>query len=293
MSNLIEIKKRIESITSTIKVTKVMQMIATAKVAKVKQIIISSDKYDKIANSILSEYMQNTKNAYLIDKFVKNNNKLRYKNMLLICMSADKGTCGGINTNIIKELNLLTQKNKQDNCNITICPIGKKISKYLELHSNDFKIANFTEEPICAENYVSADINKLVSKIINAYMNNEFDAICFMYHKFKNIITCNIVNEQILPIDRVLSEEKNNFINIYDSKNTLSSILEYFVRTKFYNSYISNLASVVSSRMSAMDNATKNGQEIINELRIKYNKTRQAGITSELSDIISGSEAIS
>jgi len=101
------------------------------------------------------------------------------------------------------------------------------------------------------------------------------------------------VKEQILPIQNVAQDSsKSEFINIDETDSMPQAMIEFYIRTKIYNIYVSNIASIVSSRMNAMDNATKNGQEIIDDLKIKYNKSRQAGITAELSDIVSGFEAV-
>ena len=301
MSNLVEIKKRIESISSTIKVTKVMQMIATAKIAKIKTKMASVEKYDKYVNDILRDYLNNTNqklefNRYL-DVYVAD--KKEQKHILYILFSSDKGTCGSINTNVFKEINLII-KNCGENAVITVLPIGKKAVKFCDTYSKKYGFAVFQQEQQFDAEYCDGKmVNNVVAKIINSFEKNEFDEIHLLYHKFKNIITCNVVNEKLMPFGALSlennkqSEENEKCINILESEKTLSAIVEFFVRTKIYNAYISNIASIVSSRMNAMDNATKNGQAIIDELRIKYNKGRQANITSELSDIVSGFEAIS
>ena len=294
MSNLVEIKKRIASISSTIKVTKVMQMIATAKVAKIKQTIVASNKYNDIANAIIANYLKYTENSANIQKFLRNDKNDKYKNILIVLTSSDKGTCGSINANIFKEFSILCKKYQLEGCNVFVCPVGKKAKQYLETYFEKLNVKVIFEDQIDAENCNSALINQCIDKCVKMYSNGDINKVCFLYHKFKNIITCNAVCEEVLPLDAsIFSNIETNFINLYEDENTATSMIEFFVRNKFYCSYTSNLASILSSRMNAMDNATKNGQEIIDELRIKYNKSRQANITSELSDIVSGFEAIS
>ena len=300
MSNLVEIKKRIASITSTIKVTKVMQMIATAKVAKIKQMMVASDRYTDIANDVLSKYCRYTQNVNEMERFFDKkrvNNEKKSKNILLVLLSSDKGTCGSINTNIFKEFSMLVKQHLDGGDKVFVCPIGKKAVKFLGTHGDKMSVSLFSDITNDAENCNSNAINEVVTKMVNAYVDNEIDEIYFVYHKFKNIITCNAVCEKILPLSKEVLTKNNTkdegFVNIYEVDDTSTSIVNFFVRTLLYGAYVSNLASIVSSRMNAMDNATKNGQEIIDDLRIKYNKGRQSGITSELSDIVSGFEAIS
>ena len=296
MSNLVEIKKRIASIASTIKVTKVMQMIATAKIVKIKQMISCADKYNAFANLILAEYIKNTANRNKIDIFFqKKDKKENKKKFLFFLMSSDKGTCGSINANIFKEFNSIVKQYQNSECEIIVCPIGKKAKKYLESYSTKLNINVFSSSNIDAENYNNKEITELINHSVEEYKNNNIDAIYFVYHKFKNIITCNAMCEKILPLENendFYCNKNADFTNIEETESISIEIMKFFVRTKFYNTYVLNLASIVSSRMNAMDSATKNGQEIIDDLRIKYNKSRQTNITSELSDIVSGFEAI-
>ena len=294
MSNLIEIKKRITSIESTIKVTKVMQMIATAKIAKIKHTITISDRYNKLSKSILTSYIQNTSNLDKINLFI-NNAKDNKKKILLILMSSDKGTCGSINTNIFKKLSFIVDEYKKYNSIIDVFAVGKKAKKYLELQAKRLNVNEILQNvDVFSENHNEKTINTAINSFIEKYNNGEYDKILFIYNKFKNIITCEPFCEQVLPlIENIENNEKENFTNISETDSICYSIISLLIKTKFYNAYVSNLASIISSRMNAMDNATKNGQEIIDDLRIKYNKSRQSNITSELSDIVSGFSAIS
>ena len=293
MSNLIEIKKRMASISSTIKVTKVMQMIATAKIAKIKQLIPIVDRYNKNANSVVCEYLKNTENVSDSEKYFARSVDAKNKKLFVV-LSSDKGTCGGINTAIFKELTNINKNYSNQGQDYLVLPIGKKVSKWLDTNADKLgiKVCRIDKIPD-AETGNSTDIAVAVSKIIELYNKGEVDEVHFLYNKFKNIITCNVANEILLPLDKKQFDLTNvEYTNITESENTMSAIIEFFVSTKFYGVFVSNLASIVSSRMNAMDNATKNGQEIIDELRITYNKSRQAGITAELSDIVSGAGAI-
>lgn len=293
MASLVEIKKRIDSISSTIKVTKVMQMIATAKIAKIKQMIGVAERYENYANDVLGLFLKNTENIGTVKQFFEVNRK--NSDVLFLMFSSDKGTCGSINTNIFKETTILVNEYKRNGRNITILPIGKRAVKFLQLHAEKLGVNTYkTEHTLDAEYCNSEFVEQIVKSVLGDYISGKYTEIDILYHKFKNIITCVAEKKQLLPIDKSLIDyERFGFINIDEMESTAPSIIEYFIRTKIYSSYVSNIASIVSSRMNAMDNATKNGQEIINELRIQYNKSRQSRITSELSDIVSGFEAIS
>lgn len=297
MSNLIEIKKRMESIASTIKVTKVMQMIATAKIAKIKPMMVVVDKYNQSANDTIALYLKNAENTTEIEEFFEKSEKKKndVKKILFIMFASDKGTCGSVNTNIYKFANETIKEFQDKKCEITILPVGKRAVKWAKTNNEkmNFKIYNSGEKFEDAEYCNSEMVCKITSEIVNGFKSGEFDEINVLYHKYKNIITCYPEKIRILPISKdEIKVENACFTNIDESENTIKAMIDFFVRTKIYNCYISNIASIVSSRMNAMDNATKNGQELINDLRIKYNKTRQASITAELSDIVSGSEAL-
>lgn len=289
MSNLVEIKKRIESISSTIKVTKVMKMIATAKIAKIKPMMGVVKRYNDDADKVLAMFMKNTENKSAMKCYFESNGS---NNVLLLLLSSDKGTCGSINTNVFKDFVNEVKQYKKDGKKVSVMPIGKKAVKYIQTNLKKLGIELFSNEEIDAEYCNGELISNIVNQILLAYNDNKFEEVSIVSHKFKNIITCFVEKQQLLPASQV-SVDEASFINVSEDTSTVSSIMEYYVRTKIYNAYVSNIASIISSRMNAMDNATKNGQEIINDLKIQYNKGRQAHITSELSDIVSGFEAIS
>ena len=293
MASLVEIKKRIDSISSTIKVTKVMQMIATAKIAKIKQMIGVAERYENHANDVLGLFLKNTENTIVAKQFFESSNA--NKNVLLLMFSSDKGTCGSINTNIFKETTNVVNEYKKAGKNITIFPIGKRAVKFLQAHAEKLGVQVYNTENMLDAEYCNSEcVGKITASILEEYVSGKYGEISVLFHKFKNIITCTAEKKQLLPIDRnSINYEKSGFINLDETDATASLMIEYFIRTKIYSSYVSNIASIVSSRMNAMDNATKNGQEIIDDLRIQYNKSRQSRITAELSDIVSGFEAIS
>ena len=294
MASLVEIKKRIDSIASTIKVTKVMQMIATAKIAKIKQIVSVAKRYQDKVEDIFNLFYKYTSNQEEMEKYIKQ--RKVDKPSLYILFTSDKGTCGSINTNILKEMHNIIKVSRKNNESMIILPIGRKANSFCKNNSvkEGFKMFE-TADILTAENCDSRAIASIVQKIIEMYDNDKIKNVYVVYNKYKNIITCFSVAEQILPInfDAINNKQSSNFTNIEETKTISSAVIELYVRNVIYNAYVSNLASIISSRMNAMDNATKNGQEIIDELRITYNKARQAKITSELSDIVSGFEAIS
>lgn len=291
MSNLIAIRKRINSIASTIRVTKVMQMIATAKIAKIKQMMTVVERYGEETDAILRKYMSNTAMPGELKKYFSGFSMK--KNVLLLLFSSDKGTCGSINTNIFKEAMHEIAEYKKNNNTVEVLPFGKKAVKWAQTNCEKLGFKVYKQDAYADAEYCDAKIvGSAVNTILEAYSSGEFSEVSILSHKFKNIITCNAIKEQILPIQNTVDRNKNEFINIDETDSMPQAMIEFYIRTKIYNIYVSNIASIVSSRMNAMDNATKNGQEIIDDLKIKYNKSRQAGITAELSDIVSGFEAV-
>ena len=183
---------------------------------------------------------------------------------------------------------------KKNGNTVEVLPVGKKAVKWVQTNCEKLGFKVYKQDAYADAEYCDAKIvGGAVNTILAAYSSGEFSEVSILSHKFKNIITCNAVKEQILPIQNVAQDSsKSEFINIDETDSMPQAMIEFYIRTKIYNIYVSNIASIVSSRMNAMDNATKNGQEIIDDLKIKYNKSRQAGITAELSDIVSGFEAV-
>lgn len=270
-----------------------MQMIATAKISKIKQIILVANRYETNANNFFNLYLKNSKFAEKLTEFTE---ERPVRKVLILFLASDKGTCGAINTTINKTLINVVKNYKKDNVSISIAPIGKKAFQFIQKEATklDFKV--FTDKQITAENYVAEDVSLLIDKVIESYKNKDFDKIEIVSHDFKNIITCNAVEKTILPLkfeEGKQNHQQEGIVNIIENQQMIDEMVKMKIKALFDKMYVSNLASIVSSRMNAMDNATKNGNEIIAELKILYNKSRQARITNELIDIVSGSEAIS
>ena len=271
-----------------------MQMIATAKISKIKQVILVANRYEENANNFFDLYLKNSKFAEKLTEFT---DERPVRKVLILFLASDKGTCGAINTTINKTLINVVKNYQKDNVSISIAPIGKKAFQFIQKETGKLDFKLFIDSQITAENYVAEDISVLIDKVIESYRNEDFDKIEVVAHDFKNIITCNAVEKTILPLKleegSTQNQKQEEIVNIIENQQMIDAMIKMKIKALFDKMYVSNLASIVSSRMNAMDNATKNGNEIIAELKILYNKSRQARITNELIDIVSGSEAIS
>ena len=326
MSGLIEIKKRINSIYSIIKVTKVMNMIAVSKFNKTKHIAHLANSYLKNYNTIIDNLIANVNDVNILLKNgikIKNinvNNLINNKNkVMLLVFSSDKGFCGGINSVLFKQMIQFIKNQNANNVHVSIVLIGKKINSFFK-NSNKINILkelkydinfNLIDKDIESESENYQNITNIGKKIFNLYTNKkEFDECYVLYSKFRNIITFETVIEKILPTERssenlkLFSHKSNeNKVKTCNSNNSNITLennyddilklgMSFFFILNINNVFLSNLLSIYSSRMKAMDGATNNGNDLKKVLILKYNKTRQAIITNELCDIVTGFEAL-
>ena len=291
MASLDDLKKRISSVKSTQKITKAMKMVAASKLRKAQESAEKGRPYsDKMHNIIL-----NLSNS-ISDK--ENSPKLlvgsgEEKVHLCIVMTSDRGLCGGFNTNIIKKAKLFFKKILDENKSLKIITVGSKGYDQLKrvFKKNIIEKISFKESKHA--NYFDAD--KVGKIIIDKFEKKEFDVCTIFYNQFKNVITQIPQEQQIIPLKN--NEKKENLSDdIYefepDEDEILSNLLPKNISTQIFKAMLENSASEQGSRMSAMDNATRNAGEMVEKLTIQYNRSRQAAITKELIEIISGAESL-
>tara|TARA_Y100000992_G_scaffold283258_1_gene232403 strand:- start:473 stop:1348 length:876 start_codon:yes stop_codon:yes gene_type:complete len=291
MASLDDLKKRISSVKSTQKITKAMKMVAASKLRKAQESAEKGRPYsDKMHNIIL-----NLSNS-ISDK--ENSPKLlvgsgEEKVHLCIVMTSDRGLCGGFNTNIIKKAKLFFKKILDENKSLKIITVGSKGYDQLKrvFKKNIIEKISFKESKHA--NYFDAD--KVGKIIIDKFEKKEFDVCTIFYNQFKNVITQIPQEQQIIPLKN--NEKKENLSDdIYefepDEDEILSNLLPKNISTQIFKAMLENSASEQGSRMSAMDNATRNAGEMVDKLTIQYNRSRQAAITKELIEIISGAESL-
>ena len=291
MASLDDLKKRISSVKSTQKITKAMKMVAAAKLRRAQESAEKGRPYsDKMNNIIL-----NLSNS-ISDK--ENSPKLlagsgEDKVHLCIVMTSDRGLCGGFNTNIIKKAKSYFQKILDKKKSLKIITVGSKGYDQLKRIYKDNIIEKISFKDSKNVNYFDAD--KVGKIIVDKFEKKEFDVCTIFYNQFKNVITQIPQEQQIIPLEASESEgnsSEDNYEFEPEEDEILSNLLPKNISTQIFKAMLENSASEQGSRMSAMDNATRNAGEMVDKLTIEYNRSRQAAITKELIEIISGAESL-
>ncbi len=291
MASLDDLKKRIVSVKSTQKITKAMKMVAAAKLKKAQDNAEKGRPYSEKMNNIilnLSNGITGSENAPKL--LVGNgNNKVH----LCVVLTSDRGLCGGFNSNIIKKAKSYFEKILSEGKSLKIITVGTKGYEQLKRSFQNEIIDRISFKESKNSNYFDAE--KVGSLIIKRFFNNEFDVCTIFYNKFKNVITQIPQQQQIIPLqsnnlDKDTSEDNYEFEP--DEDEILNNLLPKNISTQIFKAMLENSASEQGSRMSAMDNATRNAGEMVDKLTIEYNRSRQAAITKELIEIISGAESL-
>ncbi|MEC8099693.1 MAG: F0F1 ATP synthase subunit gamma [Pseudomonadota bacterium] len=293
MPSLKDLRNRIDTVKSTRKITQAMKMVAASKLKKAQNVAEKGRNYSAGIEDIVKKLIQSEEflNHPLIGGSKDNSNK----KTLIIVVSSDRGLCGGLNTNIIKKSRFLIKKLTEQNKNITIICIGKKGYDALYTHNKE----SFSFPIKCLEisdvNYV--DIQNMGDNIIDEFKNGNFDECYVLYNFFKSVISQEVKEEKLLPYEKTnyrVSESDNEVFFDFEPnvEDVLSKILPKNFVVQIYKSVLESKASEQGARMTAMDNATRNAGEMIDNLSLRYNRQRQAMITKELIEIISGAEAL-
>ena len=291
MASLDDLKKRIASVKSTQKITKAMKMVAAAKLRKAQESAEKGRPYSEKMNNVilnLSSGISDKENAPKLLSGTGNDNV-----HLCIIMTSDRGLCGGFNSNIIKKAKSYFSKILSEGKKLKIITVGSKGNDQLKRMYSDKIIENISFKESKNANYFDAD--KVRKVVIEKFENSEFDICTIFYNQFKNVITQIPQAQQIIPLNSEDSEEKTaeeSYEFEPDEDEILSNLLPKNISTQIFKAMLENSASEQGSRMSAMDNATRNAGEMVDKLTIKYNRSRQAAITKELIEIISGAESL-
>ncbi len=291
MASLDDLKKRIASVKSTQKITKAMKMVAAAKLRRAQESAENGRPYsEKMKNVILnlSNGISDKENAPKLLSGTGND-----KVHLCVVLTSDRGLCGGFNSNIIKKAKSYFSKILSEGKELKIITVGSKGNDQLKRIYGDKIIENISFKESKNANYFDAD--KVSKIIIDKFENNEFDICTIFYNQFKNVITQIPQAQQIVPLNNKDNGEKapeESYEFEPDEDEILSNLLPKNISTQIFKAMLENSASEQGSRMSAMDNATRNAGEMVDKLTIQYNRSRQAAITKELIEIISGAESL-
>ena len=291
MASLDDLKKRISSVKSTQKITKAMKMVAAAKLRRAQESAEKGRPYsDKMNNIILnlSNGLSDIENAPKLLSGTGDD-----KVHLCVVMTSDRGLCGGFNTNIIKKAKIYFQRILDEGKTLKIITVGTKGYDQLKRLYGDNIIERISFKESKNINYFDAD--KVGKIVIEKFEKKEFDVCAIFYNQFKNVITQIPQEQQIIPLKTSEKDENSSEDNYEfepEEDEILSNLLPKNISTQIFKAMLENSASEQGSRMSAMDNATRNAGEMVDKLTIEYNRSRQAAITKELIEIISGAESL-
>ena len=292
MPSLDDLKKRIKSVKSTQKITKAMKMVAAAKLKKAQDDAEKGRPYsDKIHNIILNltKSVADPENSSKL--LVGTGNDKTY---LCLVMTADRGLCGGFNTNICKLAKKFFKQSLSEKKILKIVTVGTKGFDQLKKEYGKFIIEKRNFKNVKKVSFSQA--NEIGKFVLENFKKNEFDKCFIFFNNFKNVITQIPRAEQLIPT--FIKEDDNDKANVFsyefepDEDEILEELLPKNVSVQIFKAFLENAASEQGSRMTAMDNATRNAGDLVDKLTINYNRSRQASITKELIEIISGAESL-
>ena len=291
MASLDDLKKRISSVKSTQKITKAMKMVAAAKLRRAQESAEKGRPYSDKMNNIILNLSNGISDIDNAPKLLSGTGEDKIH--LCVVMTSDRGLCGGFNTNIIKKAKLYFQKILDEGKTLKIITVGTKGYDQLKRLYGDNIIERISFKESKNVNYFDAD--KVGKIVIEKFDKKEFDVCAIFYNQFKNVITQIPQKQQIIPL-KTSENEQNSSVDNYEFEpeedEILSNLLPKNISTQIFKAMLENSASEQGSRMSAMDNATRNAGEMVDKLTIEYNRSRQAAITKELIEIISGAESL-
>ena len=291
MASLDDLKKRISSVKSTQKITKAMKMVAAAKLRRAQEGAERGRPYSEKMNNIILNLSKNIVDVENSPKLLSGTGQDNVH--LCVVMTSDRGLCGGFNTNIIKKAKNYFKKIIDNGKTLKIITVGSKGYDQLKRLYGDKIIEKISFKETKNANYFDAD--KVGKIIIERFYKKEFDVCTIFYNQFKNVITQIPQEQQIIPLKTSDVQDDNDNYNYEfepEEDEILNNLLPKNISTQIFKAMLENSASEQGSRMSAMDNATRNAGEMVDKLTIEYNRSRQAAITKELIEIISGAESL-
>ncbi|MDA9806622.1 F0F1 ATP synthase subunit gamma [Alphaproteobacteria bacterium] len=290
MPSLKDLKNRIGSVKSTQKITSAMKMVAAAKLRKAQEQALASRPYTLLMDKVVSKIASKTSGNSIDLLTGKTDNKTQ----LIVVFSADRGLCGGFNGSITRAVRAEVKKLEQEGIQVKLLMVGKKSADALNREFGHLFIDRIDGNS-AKPNYTDAEI--LAKKIITLFENNEFGICKVIFNKFVSAITQEVTFKSLIPAEIQETEDETNDSNsIYEfepsEEEILNDLLPRNLSTQLFSSQMESTASELAARMTAMDNATRNAGDMIDNLTLLYNRTRQAVITKELIEIISGAEAL-
>ena len=291
MPSLKDLKNRIGSVKNTRKITKAMQMVAAAKLRRAQESAEASRPYTERFNSVLGSLASSVGESENAPKLLSGTGA--DQTYLLVVLTAERGLCGGFNSNISKLARQHAQTLLADGKTVKILTVGKKGRDSLRRDLGDHFIAHVDLSEVKRVGYT--DAQSVAKDVLSRFDSSEFDVAILFYSQFENVVSQIPTAQQIIPAsyDNNATDGKSTFYEYEpDEGAILANLLPRGVATQIFAALLENGASEQGARMSAMDNATRNAGDMIDKLTIEYNRSRQAVITNELIEIISGAEAL-
>jgi F-type H+-transporting ATPase subunit gamma len=290
MANLKEVRNRIVSVGSTMQITSAMKMVSAAKLKRAQDAITQMRPYANKLQEILqnvSSSLDTSENTYARDT--------KAKSVLLVVISSNRGLAGGFNANVIKKTWSLIKNEYADN-NVSVISIGKKANdafKRTEYNIHGTDLPHGLNEIFDNLNYNT--VAPIAEKIMDSFVNKQFDKVVLVYNQFKNAAIQLVLAEQFLPIVATQTEGKATSVDYIFEPNMefiVSDLIPRSLKTQFYKALLDSVASEHGARMTAMHKATDNAKDMLRDLKISYNKARQTAITTEILEIVAGAEAL-
>ena len=291
MPSLKDLRNRISSVKSTKKITSAMKMVAAAKLKRAQDNAEKTRPYARKMSEIVNSLVENNKSKEF--KFSEKKTK-KTRNILLIVCSADRGLCGGFNGSIIKFSKKLSEKIINDGGQVSYIFVGKKAYQSLQRFCGESILDFFSDIANPSIKFELA--SSIRDKILELFLNDSMDECYLIYTEFKSAISQTVQSLKLLPLNALETNDTNSSNKSYDfepsEEEILNEIIPKNIAIQIHTALLENLASEQGSRMTAMDNATRNANDMIDNLTLFYNRSRQALITKELIEIISGAEAV-
>ncbi len=280
-ANIKEIRSRIKGVQSTHKITKAMEIVSSTKFKRYSKLVGESRPYSEAIDGILKNIAKGVKN----EKNPLFDGKDEVKKIGVVLMTSDRGLCGGFNSQANKALEKLIAKNPDKK--VSIIAIGKKGRDYCKKKNYDLKgeyIQLITENMFDKAKEISENI-------VEFYLEDIFDEVYIIYSKFISVMSSNLTTKRLIPIEKVESESDEPYIFEPSAEYILSTLLPKYLNIVLYQSILDNTTSEHAARKNAMKNATDNADELVENLTLQFNRARQAAITQEIAEIVSGSLA--
>ncbi len=287
MANLKSIKKRIVSVKNTRQITKAMKMVSAAKLRRAQENVVAARPYARKLGEVLERLAQSQEGDThpLLEKRAS-------EKALVILVTSDRGLCGGFNANISKAAERFIKERKGDFSEISLLTVGRKGYEFLK---NRQTIRKNYSGVLSSVNYQTAAM--LAQEVIEGYLAGDYDEVFLFYNAFRSVMSQDITLQQLLPItppaaEGAEAEAAPEYIYEPSKSELLGELLPKYIEVTMFKAMLESVASEHGARMTAMDSASKNATEMIGKLTLVYNRARQAAITTELMEIISGAESI-